>query len=48
MKLRKFRFKSIYSEVFEFDADSWSKAWHKIRHYTGYKRTEFIQSEEIV
>lgn len=40
MKNRRFRFESIYLEIFEFDASSWSKAWHK--------RKEFVQAEEII
>ena len=44
---RRFRFESIYYEVFEFNAPSWRKAWHKILHITGYKRKEFVQAEEI-
>ena len=48
MKNRRFRFESIYLEIFEFDAPSWRKAWHKILHITGYKRKEFVQSEEII
>lgn len=48
MKNRRFRFVSIYYEVFEFDAPSWRKAWHKILRLTEYKRKEFVQAEEII
>ena len=48
MKNRRFRFESIYLEIFEFDAQSWRKAWHKILHITEYKRKEFVQAEEII
>ena len=48
MKNRRFRFESIYYEVFEFNAPSWRKAWHKVLHITGYKRKEFVQAEEII
>lgn len=48
MKNRRFRFESIYLEIFEFDAPSWRKAWHRILHATRYKRKDFVKSEVLI
>ena len=41
----KFRFITIYGEIFEFEDINWSKAWHRVRHITRYKKKDFTSWE---
>lgn len=43
----RFRFGSIYLEIFEFDAPYWRKGWHRILHATKYKRREFVKRRRL-